>query len=61
LQRRNEAEKYSRRDRQQQREREHAPIGAQIEEQSNVARQANASHSAVDCRSEEYAGRATAE
>src|SRR5207237_7651016 len=46
--------------REQQREREHAPVGAQIEEQSNVAWQANASHSAIDCGSEEDAGRAAA-
>src|SRR5204863_9420472 len=47
--------------REQQREGEHAPVCAQIEQQSNVARQVNASHSAINCRSEKYAGRATAQ
>ena len=55
MQRWNKAEKNSCRDRKQQREGEHAPVGAQIKHQRNVARQANASHGAIDCGSEEYA------
>ena len=44
LQRGNEAEENPRRDREQEREGENAPVGAQIEEQSNVDRQPNAAH-----------------
>ena len=61
MQRGNEAEENAGRDGEQEREGEHAPVGAQIEEEGDLDRQAHAAHGVIDERGETDAGRAARE